>query len=351
VVSLEAVDARGARHTQRAERVGRGPWVLATLPPLDPPITVDVHADGFEARAVLTVDPPIPTAEAPAPSALALSVDGEVLSPEIPGDVLLYAGRDRAGQRASLAADDLTLTITPAQVTLDACGLAVFRATAMGLAAPVLVTIGSEARRVRLPLAPGAVIATVSSRGITLSHALGGLTAYVLEGDPRGPLRWRSVVLDAVNTGPATAALPLAPEASWALASASAEFDRVSGSWRTLPPGAQPCTDAPLGARWARVRAPIPAVSETLVAFDGALRALAEREAIRARTRRISLWCAAGSLSLLAAIIVRAVSLRRAGLEREGLSRGSGAQRIAALGVLSLAVMAAALALIVQLRA
>jgi hypothetical protein len=352
LVTLAAVDARGVRHAQRALRVGRGPWVLATLPALTPPISLEARADGFDARAVLAPDPIAPATVTldSASEGPGLAVDGLILSPEIPGELVLFAGPAFAGQRAALSADDPTLAIAPASATLDACGAAVFRATSAGLAAPVLVTVGAAPRRLRLPLAPGAVTAAVSSREITVSHALGGVTAYVIEGDRVGPLRWDAVALEPASDRASTASRPLSPGSEWALASASADFDRVSGAWRIPPPSASPCPHTPLGARWARVHTPTSALPAVVVVFDGAQRALDARAAVRARTRRVALWCAAGSLTLLAALVLRSARAGRAALDREGLSQGSGAQRVVALGVLAIAVMAVALALVVQLR-
>jgi hypothetical protein len=351
-VTLRARDARGRTHVETVRREGRGPWLLATLPALTPPITLDAEAESLRARAEITVDPAAPAfALRDSESArMDVAVEGYVLTPEVGGAAIFTAGTAHAGETIDARGDDPTLAVGPERVALDACGMAALYARPGGLAAPVVITLAGVPHRFRFALAPGAVTSRVEGNAMTLGHALGGITAYVVLGDRRGPLRWRAVPLDAATDRTATATVALDDQVEWAIASASSDFDRVSGAWRVTPPGLHPCEASPLGAHFLRIAAPTPPLPSIALVYDGAQRALDSRGALRGRNRRIAVWWAAASLSLLAALVLRSGRNPDEALDREGLSQGSGARKIVALGVVSLAAMALALALVVQLR-
>lgn len=350
---VRAVDPAGRVRLGEGTRVGRGPWTLVNVERGAFPVTLEVKAEGLEARSVIHADAPS------APFSLSdrgqrtldIAVEGWVLSPEVGGAVLFKAGAERAGSTIDVIPDDPTLAIGPDRGTLDACGMAALYARPAGLAAPVLIRIGGEEHRFRLPLAPGAITTRLDGDTLTLAHALGGVNAYVLFGDPWGPLRWEQALLPVASEQVATATIRTPAEARWVVASASTDFERRSGAWKDTPPGLSPCTATALGAYFARIASATPPIPPVALVHDGASLALSDREARRARNRRRALWVNALALAALAALMLRSARTPEAALEREGLSSGSGARNVAALGVAALAVLAFAIALAVQLRA
>lgn len=347
----------GARSQTQAEtvtatKVGGGPWVLAVVPPLEGAVTLTVEAEGLRAESVVRPEP-MPREARLSDSGRArvdVAVEGYLITPEVGGAAIFSAGIENATKTVEVRGDDPSLAIGPERITLDACGMSTLYARAAGLAAPFVTTIDGVERRFRLPLVPGAVTARVDEQSITVAHALGGVTAYVLTGDARGPLRWSAIALDTATEHASTARLSLAPGELWAIGSASSEFERISGAWRTTPPGLTPCTLTPLGAYFARIAAPTPQVPSIALDFDGASRAAQRGEAQRERTRRIALWLTATSLAALSALMLAASRTRERTLEHEGLSQNSGAATVAGYGVATLAVLAFVIAIAVQLR-
>ncbi|MFO0560195.1 MAG: hypothetical protein U0269_19420 [Polyangiales bacterium] len=353
--STATIRARaGSRsETVTARRAGTGPWLLAVIDALDGPVTLAVEAEGLRAESVVRPQPPSretrlsDTGRARAD----VAVDGYILTPEVGGAAILSAGVENASKTVEIRGDDPSLAIGPERITLDACGMSTLYARAAGLAAPFVATIDGVERRFRLPLVPGAVTTRVEEQSITVAHALGGVTAYVLTGDARGPRRWLAVALDTATDRAATARVELRPDEQWAIASSSSDFERVSGAWRITPPGLTPCALTPLGAYFARIAAPTPPVPAIAIAYDGAARSVDARDARRERTRRIALWITAAALGALSALMLAASRTRSEALDREGLTKGSGAHRVAAYGIVALAVLAFAIAVAVQLRA
>jgi hypothetical protein len=335
-----------------ARRLGTGPWLLAVIDALDGPVTLEVEAEGLRAESV--VRPQAPAQEvrfSDTDRARAdVAVDGYILTPEVGGAAIFSAGVESAAKTVEIRSDDPSLAIGPERITLDACGMSTLYARAAGLAAPFVATIDGVERRFQLPLVPGAITTRVEEHSITVAHALGGVTAYVLTGDARGPRRWLTIALETANDRAATARVELRPDEQWALASSSSDFERVSGAWRITPPGLTPCALTPLGAYFARISAPTPPVPAIAIAYDGAARAIDARDARRERTRRIALWITAAALGALSALMIAAARSRREALDQEGLTKGSGAQRVAVYGIVALAVLAFAIAVSVWLR-
>lgn len=352
-VRVRATNAGGAARTIEASRVGRSPWVLITVPDARFPLRLAVSADGHELVTEVSADPPTPrfALSDQGRARVDIAVEGYVLTPEVGGTAIFHGGAALAGTVVDVAPDDPTLAIGPERTTLDACGIAALYARPAGLAAPVLLRFRGEEHRFRLPLAPGAITTRIEGDTLTLGHPLGGLVAYVVSGDERGPIRWEQHLLAAESDRTSTARVALGADALWALASASTDFERVSGAWKRTPPGLSPCTATPLGEYFARIAAPTPPLPAITIVHDGARAALDQREDRRGQNRRRALWVNALALVALAALMFRAAKSSNSALEREGLVRGSGAQRVAAYGVIALATMAFALALAVQLRA
>ncbi|MBL8680911.1 MAG: hypothetical protein JNK05_17150 [Myxococcales bacterium] len=352
-VRVRAERAGGGTETVDGARVGRSPWVLVTLSNARYPMRLTVSADGHDVTTTLRADPPSPrfALSDQGRARVDVAVEGYVLTPEVGGAALFNGGPSLAGTVVDVAPDDPTLAIGPERATLDACGIVALYARPGGLAAPVLVRFRGEEHRFRLPLAPGAITTRIEGDTLTLAHPLGGLVAYVVSGDDRGPLRWEQHLLAAESDRTATARVALGGDAAWALASASTDFERVSGAWKRSPPGLSPCAATPLGEYFARIAAPTPPLPDITIVHDGAQHALDRREDRRGQNRRRALWVNALALGALAALMMRAARSTDTTLEREGLVRGSGAQRVAAYGVIALATMAFAFALAVQLRA
>lgn len=352
-LELTARDAAGARHHARLTRSGRGPWLFTTLPAMQSPVRIEARAEGLNIDTQIRNDP-----ESPAfvlsdngRATMDIATEGYVLTPEVGGTVLLNAGIAHAGEAIEVHGDDPTLAIGPERATLDACGMLALYARPAGLAAPLVCRLGESERRFRVPLAPGAVTTRIEGATLSLAHALGGVTAHVITGDARGPLRWAQAPIEPATDRTSAASFALREGEQWALASASAEFDRVSGGWREAPPGLSPCTRSPLGAYYARISAPTPPLPAIVLAADGAGAALDAREARRQRTRRYALWITALALGGLSALMLSATRTPERALEREGLTAGSDSVRTAAYGVVALSAMAFAIAIAVQLRA
>jgi hypothetical protein len=339
--------------TVTARRVGRGPWLLAVIDALDGPATLTVEAEGLRAESVVRPQPLSPEMRLSdaGRARMDVAVDGFILTPEIGGAAILSMGIENAAKTVDIRSDDPSLAIGPERSTLDACGMSTLYARAAGLAAPFVATIDGVERRFRLPVVPGAVTARVEEQSITVAHALGGVTAYVLTGDARGPRRWLAVALETATDQPATARVDLRADEQWALASSSSDFEHVSGAWTITAPGLTPCALTPLGTYFARIAAPTPPVPTIALTFDGAARALDARNARRERTRRIALWITAAALGAISALMLAASRARSDALDREGLTKGSGAKRIVAYGIVALTVLAFAIAIAVQLRA
>ena len=352
-VHVRAECADRTTRVVEATRVGRSPWVLVTVANARFPLRLTVRADGFEVAAAVTADPAMPrfALSDQGRARIDVAVEGYVLTPEVGGAALFNGGSALAGTTVNVAADDPTLSIGPERAVLDACGITALYARPGGLAAPVLLRFNGEEHRFRLPLAPGAITTRIEGDTMTLGHPLGGLVAYVVSGDDRGPLRWEQHVLPSESERTATARVSLGADTAWALASASTDFERVSGAWKRTPPGLSPCAATPLGEYFARISAPTPPLPGITIVHDGAQAALDHREDRRAQSRRRALWVNALALCALAALMLRAAKNSSRTLEREGLLRGSGASRVAVYGVAALATTALVFALAVQLRA
>lgn len=351
-LELSALDADGLRHHARLARAGRGPWIFTALPAMRAPVRIEARAEGLNTSTLIRSD-----GDSPAfvlgdhgRATMDIATEGYVLTPEVGGTVILSAGIAHAGEAIEVHGDDPTLAIGPERATLDACGMLALYARPAGLAAPILCRLGTSERRFRVPLAPGAITTRLDGATLSLAHALGGVTAHVITGDARGPLRWAQVPIETATDRTSAASFALRDDERWALASASAEFDRVSGGWRDVPPGLTPCAQSPLGAYYARIAAPTPPLPPIVLAADGAGQALDAREARRQRTRRSALWITALALSGLSALMLSATRTPEQALEREGLTAGSDSMRTAAYGVVALSAMAFAIAIAVQLR-
>jgi hypothetical protein len=352
-LTIDARDARGQRQRVTARRAGSGPWVLAVVAPMQGPVALDVAAEGVSARLSIApaATPPAFVLSDDGRARMDVAVEGYVLTPEVGGAVLFNAGVEHATKTVEIRPDDPTLAIGPERSTLDACGMATLYARAAGLAAPLVATIDGRERRFRLPLVPGAVTSRVEGENITLAHALGGVTAYVIAGDARGPTRWLTASLEASTDRASTVRVALLADEQWAVASASSDFERRSGGWRRTPPGLSPCAATPLGDYFARIAAPTPPIPSIELAYDGAARALDARDSRRDRTRRVALWVSATALGALSSLMLAASRNRDEALDREGLTKGSGSRKVAAFGVIALSVVAFAVAIAVQLRA
>jgi hypothetical protein len=284
-------------------------------------------------------------------------VEGGVLTPEVPAVMVIATSLDRAAKSLDIRSEDVSFLLSPERVTLDACGTAVLYARPAGLAAVMSVTLDETQRTIALPMAPGAVLSKIEDTHVTLVHAAGGVTAYVLMGDELGPTQWSAHSLEtARNNRAVQARLPLPPAVRWVSASVSADFETRSGSWREpavltaedrgVLSGCQSTESARL---YARISRELPDISPFVLLHDGARQLLGAQRVDRARSQNIALAVAAVALVALSAVMTLAVYQSKR-IEASIASKGA-SYAIVVKGVVALVSAGFALWALVQLRA
>ncbi len=346
---------------------GRGAWLLMQVPPAEGAevgarehfaVEAEGYSTAFEATLAAPPSATVERAESALlrPGEYSVRIEGGVLTPEVPSVMVVTGGVSQAGNLLQIQATDPSFLLSPERVTLDTCGTAVLYARPAGLSAAMTLTANGETKQIALTLAPGALVSKLEDTYATIAHALGGITAYVIMGDDRGPTEWRSMPLETASDRAVQARVVLPSPIRWFATSASPEFDHLSGAWREPLP-VQPggtlrnpvlCTETETGRLLARISRELPTLPSFVLRADGAQNALGSRDVRRQRWQTMALTLSVVGLVALSVLMLFAVYRARrvdASIAAQNSSYG-----VVIKSAVALLAMGVALLLLVQLR-